>query len=75
MIDGIMRKLGYINEKKLTDVAIEVYERNDEAKAKDQNGFYYCCGNANAINYIFARFGVDFSKIIRERRKKNEIYC
>ena len=75
MIDGIMRKLGYINEKKLTDVAIEVYERNDEAKAKDQNGFYYCCGNANAINYIFARFGVDFSKIIRERRQKNEKYC
>lgn len=75
MIDGIMRKLGYINEKKLTDVAVEVYERNDEARAKDQNGFYYCCGNANAINYIFARFGVNFSKIIRERRKKNEIYC
>lgn len=72
MIDGIMRKLGYINEKKLIDVAVEIYERNDEARAKDQNGFYYCCGNANAINYIFSRFGVIFPEIIRERRKNND---
>ena len=69
MIDGIMRKLGYINEKKLIDVAVEIYERNDEARAKDQNGFYYCCGNANAINRIFSRFGVNFSEIIKERRR------
>lgn len=68
MIDGIMRKLGYINEKKLIDVAVEVYERNDEGKAADQNGFYYCCGNANAINYIMSRFGIDFSEIIKKRR-------
>ena len=72
MIDGIMRKLGYINEKKLIDVAVETYERNDEARAKDQNGFYYCCGNANAISYIFSRFGVNFSEIIKKRRKNHE---
>lgn len=72
MIDGIMRKLGYINEKKLIDVAIHVYENNDEAKANDQYGFYYCCGNANAINYIFSRFGVNFSEIIKERRKNGK---
>ena len=36
MIDGIMRKLGYINEKKLIDVAVEIYERNDEAE--EDNG-------------------------------------
>ena len=72
MIDGIMRKLGYINEKKLIDVAVEIYERNDEARAKDQNGFYYCCGNANAINCIFSRFGVSFSEIIKERRKNHD---
>ena len=32
-------------------------------------GFYYCCGNANAINHIFSRFGINFPEIIRERRK------
>jgi hypothetical protein len=72
MIDEIMRKLGYINEKKLIDVAVHVYESNDEAKAKNQNGFYYCCGNVNAINYIMYRFGINFSEIIKERRKKHD---
>lgn len=72
MIDGIMRKLGYINEKRLIDVAVLVYERNDEAKATDNNGFYYCCGNANAINYIMSRFGINFSEIIKKRRKNND---
>ena len=72
MIDEIIRKLGYINKKKLIDVAVHVYENNDEAKAKDKNGFYYCCGNANAINYIMSRFGINFSEIIKKRRKKND---
>lgn len=72
MIDGIMRKLGYISEKKLIDAAVYVYENNDESKAEDQNGFYYCCGNANAINYLMSRFGINFSEIIKERRKKHD---
>ena len=72
MIDGIMRKLGYINEKKLIDVAIEVYERNDSGEAKTNDSFYYCSGNANAINYIMSRFGINFSEIIKERRKNHD---
>lgn len=72
MIDGIMRKLGYINEKKLIDVAVHVYESNDERKAEGQNNLFYCCGNANAINYIMSKFGIDFSEIIKERRKKHD---
>ena len=72
MIDGIMRKLGYINEKKLIDVAVHVYESNDEAKAKYPNDFYYCCGNANAVNYIMSKLGINFPEIIKGRRKKND---
>ena len=72
MIDGIMRKLGYINEKKLIDVAVEVYERNDSGKAKTNDSFYYCSGNANATNYIMSRFGINFSEIIKERRKNHD---
>ena len=72
MIDGVMRKLGYINEKKLIEVAIEVYERNDSGEAKTNDSFYYCCGNANAINYILARFGINFYKIIKARRVKHD---
>lgn len=69
MIDGIMRKLGYINEKKLIDVAVQVYERNKAEKAKDPTEFCFCCGNANAINYLMSKFGIDFYEIIKERRR------
>ena len=72
MIDGVMRKMGYINEKKLIEVAIEVYERNDSGEAKTNDSFYYCCGNENAIGCILARFGIDFYKIIKARRMKND---
>ena len=72
MIDGVMRKLGYINEKKLIEVAIEVYERNDSGEAKTNDSFQYCCGNANAINYILARFGRDFTEIVKKRRMKHD---
>ena len=41
MIDGIMRKLGYISEKKLIDVAVHVYESNDERKAEGQNNLFH----------------------------------
>lgn len=72
MIDEVMRKLGYINEKKLIDVAIEAYERNDSGEAKTNDSFYYCCGNANTVGYILARFGIGFSEIIKARRMKHE---
>ena len=73
MIDGIMRKLGYINEKKLIDVAIKVYERNESGEAKTNDSFYYCSGNANAIIYIMSKLGIDFSEIIKERRTNHEM--
>ena len=72
MIDGVMRKLGYINEKKLIDVAIEVYERNDPGEAKTNDSFYYCWGIENSINYILARFGRDFTEIVKKRRMKHD---
>lgn len=70
MINGIMRKFGFISEKELVNVAVEVYERNDESNASDYKGFYYCCGNANAVGYILSRFGIDITSVIRERKKK-----
>lgn len=71
MIDGVMRKLGYINEKKLIDVAYYVYENNASEKANNENSFYYCCGNANAVNYIMSRFGIDFNEIIKARKNND----
>lgn len=72
MIDGIMRKLGYINEKELIDVAIYVYEENASEKAKDEKTFWYNCGNANAINYLMSKLGIKFTEIMKDRRRNEE---
>ncbi len=67
MINGLMRKLGYISEKNLTDVAMEVYERNDTSKASDEKDFYFRSGNANAVGYILGRFGFDVTSLARAK--------
>ena len=68
MIDGLLRKFGYISEKNLIAVAMEVYMINDPKKAIEDEERYYNCGNANAVNYILGRFGLDVAKIISETR-------
>jgi len=70
MINGIMRKFGFISERELVNVAVEVYERNETSNASDIKDFYYKSGNANAVGYILSRFGMDVTKIIKERKKK-----
>ena len=70
MINGIMRKFGFISERELVNVAIQAYERNETSNASDIKDFYYKSGNANAVGYILSRFGMDVTKIIKERKKK-----
>lgn len=72
MINGLMRKLGYISEKNLIDVAVETYEKNDTARTDSEKDFYYRSGNANAIGYICGRLGIDITNIIKARRTANE---
>lgn len=70
MINGIMRKFGFISEKELINVAVEVYEKNATENASDTKDFYYRAGNANAVGYILGRFGVDITSLIKERKRK-----
>lgn len=68
MFEGFMRKLGYISEKNLIDIAVETWNKEDTSKAVNVKDFYYRSGNANAISYILGRLGIDITKIIKERR-------
>lgn len=70
MINGIMRKFGFISERELVNVAVEAYESNDTSNAYDAKDFYYRSGNANAVGYIMGRFGIDITSVIKERKKK-----
>ena len=72
-INGIMRKFGYISEKVLTEIAVEIYDKNDTGNATGEKDFYYRSGNANAAGYICGRLGIDITRIIRDMRgKRNE---
>ena len=46
---------------------MEVYERNDTAKASDEKDFYFRSGNANAAGYILGRFGFDVTALVRAK--------
>ena len=70
MINGIMRKFGFISERELVNVAVEVYERNETSNASGTKDFYYKSGNANAVGYILGRFGVDITSLIKKRKRK-----
>jgi hypothetical protein len=50
---------GLITKKKLLGILGNLSDSQDEGKAIDVNDFYWRCGNANAINYICSRLGLE----------------
>lgn len=68
-IPQLFRKLGYIKESTLVDVAMEVYDKNCNAKAYEVKELHYSMGNANAVGYILGRFGIDITKEVKNRKQ------
>ena len=66
-INSIMRKLGYISEKDLIKAAIDTYD-GCTCNTKDEKWRFYRAGNTGAIGDILRRLGIDFTKILMERR-------
>jgi hypothetical protein len=50
---------GLITKKKLIAILKDLSWSQDERKATSVNDFYWRCGNANAINYICSRLGLE----------------
>lgn len=65
-----MRKIGYISEKNLVTVALEVYDKNCTGKSTDEKDFYFRSGNANAVGCICGRFGIDITKLIKQKNRR-----
>lgn len=70
MINEIMRKFGFISEKELVNIAVQVYEIYEVGKTRNEKGFDYCCGNVNAVVYIMSIFRIDIASVFKERKKK-----
>lgn len=58
---------GLISKKKIAKIALEIYLRNDADKSSFEPGelcekdFYFRCGNANALNYLCHRIGINLT--------------
>lgn len=61
---------GLISKKRLTKEIVELYERTSDDYFNNlppnENSFYYCCGNHNALNYLSYRFNLGITEIIKE---------
>ena len=56
---------GFISKKKLVENITEIYLEEDTSKAWSENNLYYRMGNANALNGLCNRLGIDLTNIIR----------
>lgn len=59
---------GLISKKKIAKIALEIYLSNDADKSSFEPGdqrekdFYFRCGNANALNYLCHRIGINLTE-------------
>ena len=61
---------GLISEKRLIKEALEIYLENDADKASGDTpedrvkDFFWRCGNANALDGLLSRFGIDLTDYV-----------
>lgn len=65
------RIFGFVTKKKLIKEMVDIYVENDtdSSIAHDVKMTYYSVGNANALNSLSSRLGIDLTLYIQERKK------
>jgi len=69
MIKKLLKKFGYIHKGELIKQAVDLYILHDTT-TKDQNEFYYDCGNQNALNGLFSRLGINLTEYVKRENIK-----
>lgn len=67
---------GLISKKKLIEVAVDTYLKNDSDNDMTIEEFRFQCGVANGLGYLCSKFGIDLTKEVKkakERGKRDEI--
>lgn len=64
---------GIISKKRLVNEAIKIYLEEDTSKARSADNLMYRMGNANALNGICTRLGVDLTKYIKEAKRSRGV--
>ena len=61
---------GLISEKKLIKNVLEIYREEDTSKAWSEDNLMYRMGNANALNGLCARLGINFADYVKAKEAK-----
>lgn len=60
---------GLISKKKLIKNALEIYREEDTSKAWSEDNLFYRMGNANALNGLCARLGVNLTAYVKAAKE------
>ena len=69
MIKKILRQFSYIHTSELIKQAVDIYIDHSKS-SKDEKEFYYDCGNCNALNYFFSKFGINLVNHVKRENIK-----
>lgn len=62
---------GLISKKRLIKESVDIYLLEDTSDGCDSKcDFYYRAGNANALNALCSRLGIDLTAYIKERKRE-----
>jgi hypothetical protein len=61
-----------ISKKRILKEAADIYLKNDTSQAQSKTDFYYSAGNANALNCLCHRLGIDLTKEIQKNNSKRK---
>lgn len=61
---------GLISKKKLIKEAVRTYKLEDVSKAHSPDDFMYRSGNANALNYLCKRLGINLTAYVKAKEAK-----
>lgn len=58
---------GLISKKKLIKNALEIYREEETSKSWSEDNLFYRMGNANALNGLCARLGINLTAYVKAR--------
>lgn len=63
---------GLISKKKLIKNALDIYREEETSEAYSHDNFMYRCGNANALNGLCSRVGINLTNHVKADRQSRE---
>ena len=62
---------GFISKKKIIKEALEIYEGEETSEAWSKENLMYRMGNANALNGLCHRLGINLTEIVKRKKANN----